>query len=318
MASLINNNPQLIQLDFSVLKNTQKAYEYGRCYSKNGLSFSHVNFGNADKLGTASTLALYVEPHLLASRKFQVTLRAGGGVAYLNKVYNAVSDSNNLFYSKPLSYLLLVNVNVYYALTANVRVNVSAQFSHISNGGARWPNYGMNFPTWGLGIEYAIHPQVLQARTCAPFTNRSVKVITHLFGGRNTARAGDSYPEEKKPVFGINAGVLKPLGRISALGFGGELYYDAICKVKQTRYEKKFNSTIGSVSLQHYFFFGKLLCGQQLAYYITKLNPDTPTNFYQRYFFEYKVKGPLYLGVSLKAHGQISDYMSITTSYIFF
>ncbi|HEY8936857.1 MAG TPA: hypothetical protein VIM65_16625, partial [Cyclobacteriaceae bacterium] len=123
-------------------------------------------------------------------------------------------------------------------------------------------------------------------------------------------------PEEKRIVTGINIGLIKPLGKISSLGVGGEAYYDGIAHLQEERTGKDFRAGIASVNLQHYITLGKLLLGQQLAYYVTKPNPDVTRKLYQRYFIEYKVKGPLYLGVSLKAHGNVSDYIALSTAYI--
>jgi hypothetical protein len=114
----------------------------------------------------------------------------------------------------------------------------------------------------------------------------------------------------------MNLGLIKRIGRLNAFGVGGEIYYDGINSVNQQRAGRVQQTTVGGVSIQHYLFLGKLLFGQQFAWYVT---PDTgyQKNIYQRYFLEYEVKKNWYAGVSLKAHGDHSDYLAISTGYHF-
>jgi hypothetical protein len=316
-AHLIEKNTRGAQLDVSLVKNTQRAWNYCNCYSKNGASFSYVDFGNPAYLGHAINLAAYVEPYLSFSRKLQFSFRSGAGLAYLNRTFNALTNPDNTFYSRKLSFLMLVNLNAYYAITPSLRASVTVQFSHISNGGARDPNWGINYPTIGIGLEYMLQPQVLKPRAHRPFTDRSVKIITHLFGGQRLLQANGTWPnDERGAIAGINAGAVKPLGRINAIGLGGELYYDGTNHLREKYDPRNYHAMTGAVSFQHYFFFGKLLFGQQLAYQVTSLNPDVSKRIYQRYFLEYQIRKHWYAGVSLKSYGNISENLAIATGVV--
>jgi len=50
-----------------------------------------------------------------------------------------------------------------------------------------------------------------------------------------------------------------------------------------------FVVVMGGLSLQHYLILGKLLFGQQFAWYVTS-NTGYQKNIYQRYILEYEVK----------------------------
>jgi hypothetical protein len=316
-AHLAQNDTWGTRLDFSVVKNTQRAWNYCNCYSKNGVSLSYVDFGNPTNLGHAINLAVYTEPYLSFSNKLQFSFRGGTGFAYLNRTFNALTNPDNTFYSRKLSFLLLLNLNAYYAITPSLRASLTAQFSHISNGGARDPNWGINYPTLGIGLEYMLQPHILKPREHQPFTDRAIRIITHLFGGQRPLQGHGAFPDEKGTIAGINTGAVKPLGRINALGLGAELYYDGTSRLRENRDNKKYDALVGALSVQHYFFFGHLLFGQQLAYQVTHLNPDVSKHIYQRYFLEYRVRPHWYAGVSLKAYGNISENLSLSTSLVF-
>jgi len=316
-AHLVEKKTRGAQLDFSVVKNTQRAWDYCNCYTKNGVSLSYVDFGNPVNLGHAVNLVAYTEPYLSFSHKLQFSFRGGAGFAYLNRTFNAITNPDNTFYSRKLSFMLLLNLNAYYALTPSLRASLTAQFSHISNGGARDPNWGINFPTFGVGLEYMLQPGSLKPRLRRPFTDRSIKVITNVFGGRRLLQARDIWPDQHGAIAGVNTGVVKPLGRISAIGLGGELYYDGTSNLREARDQKEYSDMIGAISIQHYFFFGKVLFGQQLVYQVTRLNPDVANHIYQRFFLEYQLYRHWYGGITLKSRGNVSENLSIATSLVF-
>jgi hypothetical protein len=317
LSKLNIQNPNIIQADFSILKNEQRIWDYCGCFTKNGVSLSYTDLGNTRSLGYAANILFFTEPFIIWSRRIQLSLHNGAGLAYTNIIYNKTTNPNNIAISKHLSFLLTINPNIYLRLTQRARLNIGVQINHISNGGTRWPNWGYNYLTTGIGLEYMLKPQTLNRHNTTPFTNRSIKYIVHIFGGSHHSDPHDKWIETSRFVGGINVGVLKPLGRINAFGVGGEIYYDGISTVLQSQSGEKYHNVIGSISLQHYFTLGKIIFGQQLAYYVTPPNPNVQSNIYQRYFLEYKIKDKLYGGVSLRSHGQISDYITLSTGYIF-
>jgi len=305
------NHPQVVQLDFGILKNSKRSWNYCNCYSRNGVSISYVDFGNPSQLGTAFTISAFAEPILFSTHRFAFSLRGSAGFTFLNKVYDSVSNRDNIFVSAKLSYLLAVGLNASYQLSQNFKLRATAQLNHISNGGRRDPNEGMNFPGIGVGLSYQFKPQKLERRTIEKFEGKSWNLMMHSFGAQRTAQANLNWPEEVRWVSGVNVGLIRRVSRINGLGGGAEIYYDGINSVFQQQSGRRIQTTVAGVSVQHYLFFGKLLFGQQFAWYITP-NTGYRQNIYQRYFLEYEVFKNWYAGVSLKAHADHSDYMAIS------
>jgi hypothetical protein len=310
------DHPWSVQIDWGVLNNSQKAWNYCNCYSENGLSLSYINFGNPQKLGKAITFGAFAEPYLIFKKRFQLSLRANAGLAFLNKVYDSISNKENIFFSTKLSFILGLGLNFSWRLNQNWKFVSSAQFNHISNGGLKDPNEGLNFPGVTVGIKYVLNPNPLQLRPKVRFTDKTTSLVIHGFGNIRTAWAYSYWPEENRVVIGANVGVIKRLGRILGIGVGGEYYYDGINEVYQQRSGEKIQTTVGSVSIQNYLFFGKLLFGQQFAWYVTP-NTGFQNKTFQRYILEYEVKRNWYAGVTLKAHGARSDYFAFSTGYFF-
>jgi len=310
------DHPWSVQIDLGVIKNTQQAWNYCNCYSENGLSLSYINFANPEKLGKAITIAGFAEPYLVLKKKFQLSLRGSAGLAFLKKVYDSVSNKDNIFFSTKLSFILGLGVNFSWQLNQNWKLTSSAQFNHISNAGRKDPNEGMNFPGVTVGVKYQFNSRPLERRANELFTNKTTSLVVHGFGNIRTVWANANLPEEKRLVIGTNIGLIKRLGRIIGLGIGGEYYYDGINEVYQQRSRQTIQTSVGGAGIQNYLFFGKLLFGQQFAWYVTP-NTGFQKNIFQRYLLEYEVKRNWYAGFTLKAHGDHSDYFAFSTGYFF-
>lgn len=318
LTQLSKRAPISMQVDLSLAKNTQRAWKNCNCYSKSGVSFNYVDFGNKQELGNALAAVLFIEPYLSFNKRAYFSFRAGVGPAYLNQVYDKETNPDNLFFSMHLSYLITLNTNLYIRLTPRTRVVLTAQFNHISNGGTLIPNYGINFPTTGVGLEYNINPKPLQLRSRVTEYDRSLKYVVHAFVG---PRIAEEYPPHTPAVretfAGVNVGVLKPIGTMGLLGVGAEWYHDKLASEMRRRLGTPFQDNIAAVSLQYYVFFGKMFFSPQVAYYLTPHNPNVDTKFYQRYFVGYRITKNWFAGVTLKTHLEVADHAAFATGVIF-
>ena len=314
LQQFVREHPWSVQLDLGILKNTQQAWNYCNCYSENGLSLGYINFGDPEKLSKAITLAGYIEPHLVTRKLFQLSIRATGGLAFLDKVFDHSANPDAIFFSAKTSFILGLSVNASWHVTKNWKLITGVQFNHISNGGRKEPNEGMNLPGANFGLSYTINPQPLQLKPRESFTSKTISLVAHGFGNAQVAWASNQGPEEERIVIGTNIGVIKRLGRIIGVGAGGEYYYSPINEILQQRSGHTIQNSVGAVNIQSYLFLGKILLGPQLAWYVTP-NTGFDISIYQRYFFEYEVKRNWYAGVTLKAHGYLSDYIAFSTGY---
>jgi hypothetical protein len=303
------SKPAMVQLDFSFINNTQQSWSQCNCYSKTGLSVSYVDFKNKQVLGEAFNLAVYTEPYLYYSPRFRFSLRGGTGFSYLTNVHDVETNPENLFFSSPVSFLLELGLAANFKISPAFDVSVRTQFSHISNGGTRYPNWGINFPTVAVGVDYQINQQKLISRERIKLDKYPFKLILCTAGGRHLEDG------TKKIVGQINGGLIKQVSRVNGAGVGAELVYDAINKVLEERKGVSYRTIVASLSLQHYFFYGKLLFGQQLAYYVVSPNSNA-NQLYQVYTLEYEITRQWYGGVLLRAHGGISDYLALSITKV--
>ena len=306
------SNPWGLAADISKLNYSDKSWRNCNCYSKLGLSFAYYNYQNPDQLGSSYNLILFVEPYLGFRRKVHISLRAGMGATYLDKVYDEVTNPENLFYSSPLSFILLVQLKLYYKINKNNSFYLSGNYNHISNGAISKPNKGMNFPTIGLGYEHTIRPVPLIKKNLEDdFDPRKIGKYMRIFWNVRTVPETPEYKEQHDIMIGMEAGILKRLSRINGLLTGMEFSYDGLYNEEINRQNLDSSPYIFSLHFGHYFIFGKFSFTQQMAWYVYKSYPFNEQEFFQRYAIYWQFNKWINCGFSLKSHGHVAEYMDV-------
>ena len=307
-----NANPWGISLELSRLRYNQSAWNACNCYSQNGLALTYFNFDYPDVLGSSINVSVFAEPQLTYN-KYNLSLRAGLGLSFLTEIYNEESNPQNVFFSRTMSGLLLLQLTNRLWLTENFGVRLSAAYHHISNGGSKQPNLGMNFPTISIGAEYSIGRVRLMPREKQQVSKKTMQYYAGLFF---TTRKVPENEQERKPVLGVNAGFYKSFARMHGIGLELEVVHDWSLKEQNKQSAEYVDHRVVSTLLRHHFLFGKFDFSQALGFYLYKKYP-TDANIFQRYLLEYQLTKNIQLGFSLKAHLVTAEQMDVRVSYLF-
>jgi len=300
------------QLDFSKLFISQKAWSNCNCYSRIGLSFNYFDYRNPQVLGHSYNILLFFEPYLNFNSRFRTSIRAGMGLNYLDQVFDEVINPENLYYSSPISGILVLNLNLNYLVQEKYQLNMGLHYNHISNGGLKLPNKGMNFPTLSAGLDYIIHPTTLVSQKKQPgLKSKSLHYYTRLFWSIRTVNADENYDENKKLMIGLEGGVIKGITNINGILLGMELSYDGSYREMSNRVMENYSPFIVSLHAGHAFVIGRFSFTQQMAYYAFRDYPSTSKSFFQRYGIFYNFGKLISLGFSMKAHGHVAEHMDV-------
>jgi hypothetical protein len=297
--------PRGIQAELSRIRRTQEAWNSCNCISQNGIVFGYYDFNDPEVLGKGISAAFFAEP-ILTYGKVLVSLRAGAGLVYLTRVYDADKNPTNLFFSSPLSGLLMAQVNARIPFSTAWAVRVGGTYQHISNGGIRKPNKGMNFPMLGIGIEHSINPLPLQSRSKNKIFDRNVHFYTGLFATTRSIEEEGTEIGQRKLLMGIQAGIYRRFAYLNAIGAAMEFSYDNSLRLSTPAYNPKVISTL----IRHHLLFGKFDFSQGFGIYMFKDYPVVHRVF-QRYAIDYQLIHVLKIGFSLKAHGHVAEQMDI-------
>jgi hypothetical protein len=303
------------QADISRIRYTQSAWNICNCYSQNGVSLSYFNFNNPKELGRGVSLAVFAEPQLTYG-SINLSLRAGAGVSYLTRIYHADNNPRNLFFSSPWSGLLLVQLSSRYQLNQLWSLRLSTSYHHISNGGKRQPNKGMNFPTLSLGVEYGARSKPLRNRARYSMQDKSMHYYAGLSYNSRSADELNVNSQDRRMVIGLHGGFYKPVARMHALGLALEVSHDGALKELARQHDESFDHRVVSGLVRHHFLFGRFDFSQSLGIYLHKEYPN-PNTVFQRYAIQYRILENLQIGFSLKAHLHTAEQMDVRLGVVF-
>lgn len=314
----LTNNPIWgAGFEISKMKLDQKSWNQCNCFSKVGASFEYFNFQNSN-LGSSYNLVLFAEPLLTLKEPFYYSLRVGTGFSYVSQVFDEQTNPQNTFFSSHLSFIMLVGLKFNYRVSDYYTVYTNVSYNHISNGGSKQPNKGMNFPTVGIGVSY--NPQQYQLERGA--TNQELKGTLRpyfrLFG--TLPEVGGQVEEdvnERRLLLGLSGGVLYHLTHTNAFNLGLELVNNQAYKARFDREGSNENHRTLGIVVGHNFVFGRLMFNQQLGWYAYKDHSAVDTSIFQRYELLYSLTKNLQLGTSLKSHGHVAENLDIRIGYLF-
>lgn len=316
LREIADTYPLGFQVEWSKLNLSQRAWEQCNCYSKVGLSFAYFNYQNPLQLGNSYNLILFAEPFLTFKRDFFISFRPAAGITYLDQVFDEETNPSNTFYSSPVSFIVLLNLALNYKLTENWHLNLTAHYNHISNGGIKQPNKGMNFPGIGLGVDYIINPLALVEREKVSIEKGRILGYGRVFATRKTKAATEDAPEKSKLLFGIAGGAKTRIANFNAVSAGLELIRDNTLSGVKSGGNTKAPYVLGA-GIGHHFIFGRFNFNQQMIYYLYKPFDFTDKKFYQRYELAYQINSYLLAGVSLKAHGHVAENFDLRIGVAF-
>lgn len=309
------SHPRGIELQMMNQRVDRKTYNLCRCYPRQSILASAYSFDNK-VLGWSAMAAYMLEPSYRISDGFFFSIRGSVGLAYASDPYDANKNSSNQSYSTTINAYLLYGLGLQLQINQRMALQLTANFQHISNGGLREPNKGVNWPTVGLHlVRYHKPLELYRGSRQKDESWRSLawrkEVAVFGIGKRWVDENGDT---KRLPVGGVMTQIGKQVGAINQVNAGIEWSYDGF-----TDKRLKVDSIAGSphklgIMGGHEFLPGKFIFSQQLGIYIFKDNPYTDFWFH-RWGLLYRAGNNYWLGFNLKAHLHVADFIDLRLVY---
>lgn len=316
--SLANTNPWAVELNINWLNISDKSVKQCDCYSRTGIGITYFNFANPEKLGSSINGTVYFEPLLSYKRKLYLTLRAGTGVAYVTKVYDEINNPENKFFSSHIGFILLLDLNLRYRLSNNMDIIAFGSFNHISNGGIKQPNLGMNYPTVGIGIDYNFNPATLGAipKTKIKDEEKITRWKFEFMESLKVQNKTTEFDEKACFIYGFSVYANRRISKYSALNAGLEWVSDGYIKEGLKRAGIEMDHRKAAFLFGYDLIFGKFDFTIQLGVYF--YNPHkTMDEVYQKYMLQYKFSKMVYAGVYMKVHRHVAEIIGLNIGLAF-
>jgi hypothetical protein len=318
IAQVSDSHPFGVEFNVQWLMAQEKHTRESGIITKRGFLVHYINYDHPEVLGYCLSLAPYIEPLIRPDRRLYGAIQMGLGVSYLSKVYDKDTNPNNLFFSTHISFLLLTNAYLYFKVNPHWDVSLGFNYNHISNGGMKNPNKGMNFPTWNAGAVYHFQPITIRRASKNKDWKNSLRnyAYIHAVGTIKTAEATDAFPVNKPCVqLGGIAVVGRRVGRMSALAAGTEWIHDGWAREVLDRVGDNTSALKGGILFGHELLTGKVRFTVHLGIYV--YNPSRNTDaVYQRYGLFYRAGRHVQFGSTLKAHRHVADVFDIRVGWL--
>jgi hypothetical protein len=310
---LSQTDPYGIEGEYGWFLTREKDWERCNCYSRAGFSMLCVDYDNPSVIGQSYNFIAFVEPLLNYKGNIRASVRMGAGVSYLTQIYDPVTNPQNKFFSTHLSYLVHLDVNLTTFITKDIFLTLYGKYNHISNGGVKKPNLGMNFPTYGLGVGYKFDKLDFPAKTKKPL-EKPIPVIpyTGTFFTTRTIHVEDG--DELTLSIGSFFKARRSVSRINSLTAGFEGVYDRSLPARKDENAGGLQNTYYSFLIGHSFIFGKFMFSQEWGTYLYAPFYEDRT-FFQRYSLTFQFSEKFRAGVTLKAHAEVAENFNVLMTY---
>ncbi len=297
-------NPFGVGIDYVWKFVSQEAYSLCRCYPSLGSSLNYWYFGH-DAMGNGISALFYLAPVLFSPGSASVSLKAGLGFTYLDNPYHEKSNPQNVTYSTAFSFPLMAGLSLLYPVNKFWGLRMSGMYQHISNGGVHKPNLGIDYITVGFGVQRKLDDRALpEPDAPLPFSPQSAeRQVSGSFvsGFKETDdRNGEAF------VHSLSGEYLHQFARIHAWSAGG------IWEIDNSHSGNLFNEQ-SRVSLLtgHSFLLGRFAFAQKAGIYLWSGHP-LEEKWFQYYSLDFEmVPGIINVGVGLKAHEKVAEYLSL-------
>lgn len=306
-------NPKGLQFEVFKIWSKQSHIDDCNCLPKSGIIFTYFDLDNSKLLGKAIATSLFMEPQFKITSKYIFAIKAQAGFVYANKKFDPISNPTNLTYSSSISNYLALGLTNYYLINNKAAINASFIFNHISNGGIKDPNNGLNFPGINIGLTYFLDQvdfNYKRKNKSGLFSDPKYYIST--FFSATTTR---NLTSKKYPIFGLEFSRTKQLNgvlfHVTALDF----YQDQALRQKliqdgklaENQYRSGITTGLG-------FKMGRVNFASSIGTYLYD-----PINYYHRIFHRHEIAYAINerwsLGINLKAHTYIANYTDIRLKY---
>lgn len=284
--------------ELSIEKQTlgEKSWHQFFNYPETGVSFTYINLGNKEMMGSIFALHPYLSIPLIRSSFFKLNMKPGAGISFLTKYYSntphqegTLNGVNGEQYGANAA--IGSHLNVFLSFGGNIEIPVVSGFSltadyawnHASNGSIVAPNSGINMMNAFVGIKYNPNYSAYRSPQKQDYENipRNFQIDMTLSGGIRQLY----YKEGANFAIGSLAlSIHKPLKNWYRMGCGIDAFYDGVFGAvnrannpteNTTEYERTYitsdqfsNKIRVGTSWQHELIMGRLTAGFHFGLYL--------------------------------------------------
>lgn len=302
-----------LEVEFSKRQLDQNSWNTCHCYPTTGFLIGYTNYDNA-VLGHGFHLAYFLEHTFLPFKNWSPVLRGAAGVGISNRPYHSEKNPDNQSYSLPVNAFLQMQAGVNIFIGKSGVLSLKAGYNHISNGGVKEPNKGVNWPHVAAGYLHRLNyvPPPRREKTSLDAMESPWLKRIEIFGAYSSREF-----EERESLFayGLMTTLARKLNALHTLSLAGEWHFH---QEHQRRIERDGSSVSphrAALLIGHDFLFGRMVFSQQIGVYVfDQFRYHDPV--YHRWTLSYVHRTGLSFGFSLKAHRHVAEFVDLRIGFV--
>ena len=306
--------PYAVQLEWNKQLLDDKTWDLCNCYPRTGVILQYFNY-NDPALGSSFNALAYIEPYWGYGKPISASFKIMAGMAYLTNPYSSDKNPTNQSYSLLLGIYSGIGFGLHTKLNKNLNLNLYTNYNHISNGGIKDPNNGINWLTASFGIDYIIKPVPLPNRSMKPFERKTALHNWEIvpYWSSRVVIVGE---KQRWQIMGVAGQYTRQIAPINALSVAAEIGYDFSLQERLSRIQSESTFALRSgLLIGHTFLMGKFLLSQQLGFAV--VNPSGfHSALYQRYGLMYQFAPHFNAGINVLVHANNPDFLDFRLGYV--
>lgn len=288
-----------------------QTYNTCRCALTSGFNFTFFDYNNPI-LDKGLSLNYQFEPKFRIGLNQYFLTKTQFGLTYQTNPYHEDINPSNMSYSLPVSFYGALAVGYGVLINKKHQFKVYANYLHTSNGGIKDPNKGVNWPTVSIGYNHYLQPLVQTNYNKNMFKiKRKSSIYLFGFASSKTIAVGE---KTRYVLGGLSIQYQKPLNSLFALATNTDLYQDYSLAKRLEKDKLNLSSVRGGSSGGYALMLGKFNFSQQIGVYWFNQTPYF-SNMYHRHQLTYTASPKWVVGISLKAHAHVSNFMDFRIGY---
>ncbi len=237
LKAISQSSPVGVVVEYSRTNLQRSAFDRCHCFARIGAYAHYIAFNNPAELGRTVGAGAFFEPLIRHGKPLSFSIRTTAGMAYLTRVFDPQTNPRNTFFGAALNGWLGVSAGAHVRVGRQLQVSLSANYNHISNGGSRQPNRGMNFPTVAAGMIYTANPLPFPdpRQWSKPRLTKRLVMRLMPFASIRTLPQTDLFSERATWLLGITATAGWRLNRFHTLSGGTEFVHDGYIREQRRR-----------------------------------------------------------------------------------
>ncbi|MCQ2285519.1 MAG: acyloxyacyl hydrolase [Bacteroidales bacterium] len=289
-----------------------------------------LRYGHFDKEMFGDKLAIFwfLEGQFVRAKWFSFRYQFGAGLAYFKTCYDWKLNPDNLIIGSHVTAHIDLNLAAWFRVSNQMELGLKANFSHSSNGAIKFPNYGINPLSANLAMRYHFKPMpepiytIDTVTSFHPINSFHITLVPTWRKSKEDYRAKpddgsvDRYADNPDYFAGmIQLGYYRQFHPKYRYGAGIDLMYSSELRrhiaPDDTPAEWKYFTCAAYLSFE--VLYNRFVLHTALAYYLYRYD-DFYTPYYERAGFKILLGKNYnhYVGVSLKAHSGMVDYVEWT------